>query len=257
MAKDQSMRPIAAFSPTGPGVGRIMVYAAAIMLLGGSPAFTQRSPNAPTVPASRPTEEYRLGPGDQLAITFPYNAELNYEGTVGPDGRLTVPLIDPLPLAGRTVTEASSMVSEALRRGGIVADARPSVAVRTYGASVYVGGEVRTPGAVRLSGPMDVMRAVIMAGGVLETAHSKQVVVIRRLPDGTPSLHYVDLRAYVKRGGAGQTEMLRPEDVVFVPRSSVAEANLWIDQYINRMLPFSRSLNYNVGNSGAGTILSR
>lgn len=257
MEKDLSRDMLAAFRFTGPGLGRNTVNGVALAMLVATPAWAQRQPAGSPPPASREIAEYRLGPGDQLAITYPYNAELNYEGTVGPDGRLTVPLIGALPVAGRTVGEAAAMVSEGLRRGGIVADARPSVAVRTYGAAIYVGGEVRTPGAVRLSGPMDVMRAVIMAGGVLETAKSKRVVVIRRMPDGTPSLRYVDLRAYVKNGGAGQSEMLQPEDVVFVPRSSVAEVNLWIDQHINRMLPFSRSLNYNVGDSAAGTVLSR
>jgi protein involved in polysaccharide export with SLBB domain len=255
MAKDQSRRMKAAIRSTGPVLGRVMVTGAALVLTAGAPALAQSWPQDGGYAASAPADEYRLGPGDQLAITYPYTPELNYEGTIGPDGRLTVPLIDPLPVAGLTVTEVAQMLSQALRGARIVADARPSVAVRTYGAAVYVGGEVRTPGAVRLTGPMDVMRAVIMAGGALETAHSKRVVVIRRTPDGTPSLRYVDLRAYVKNGGVGQSEMLQPEDVVFVPRSSVAEANLWIEQHINRMLPFSRSLNYNVGNSGG--VISR
>jgi len=174
---------------------------------------------------------------------------------VGPDGRLTLPLIGSLPVAGLTADAAGSRISAALRRERIVEDARPSVAIRTYGASVFVGGEVRTPGAVRLTGPMDAMRAVILAGGVTDSARSKKVVVIRQMPDGSPSLRYVDLRAYVKSGGVGQDEPLRSRDVIFVPRSSVAEANLWIEQHINRMLPFSRSLNFNVGDVAARTVV--
>ena len=69
------------------------------------------------------------------------------------------------------------------RRHSAPQDARPSFAIRTYGSSVFVGGEVRTPGAVRLSGPMDAMRAIIMAGGVLETARWRKVVIIRQMPD--------------------------------------------------------------------------
>lgn len=231
-----------------------MVYAAALALSLVQPAVAQTSRAAPPAD-SADQQEYRLGAGDAVAIVYPYNSELNFEGTVGPDGRLTLPLIGSVPVAGLTADDAGARIGEALRRERIVADARPSLTIRTYGASVFVGGEVRTPGAVRLAGPMDAMRAIIMAGGVLDTAKSKKVVVIRQMPDGTASLRYVDLRAYVKAGGAGQDEPLRSQDVVFVPRSSVAEANLWIEQHINRMLPFSRSLNFNVGDVAARTVV--
>jgi hypothetical protein len=35
-------------------------------------------------------------------------------------------------------------------------------------------------------------------------------------------------------------------DVVYVPKSSVAEVNLWIDQYINRNIPFTRNFSYTI-----------
>lgn len=245
--------------PNGFNLGRLMVTILLAGLCVAVPATAQRgvAPTAVGDSATRSTDEYRLAPGDQVAIVYPYNAELNYEGPVGPDGRLTLPLAGAVPVAGLTSTEAEARVGAALRQRRIVQDARPSLSVRTYGGSVFVGGEVRNPGAVRLAGPMDAMRAIILAGGVLDTARSTKVVVIRQMPDGQASLRYVDLRAYVKAGGAGQDESLRSQDVVFVPRSSVAEANLWIDQYINRMLPFGRSLNFNVGNGSTNSVISR
>lgn len=201
--------------------------------------------------------EYRISPGDELSVTFPYNAELNHDGPVGPDGRFTMPQVGNIVLASATVDEATAAISAALRRSGIVEDARPSLTIRQYGASVFVGGEVRNPGTVRLASGMDPLQAVIAAGGLLDTAKSKRIVIIRRGPDGTPMLRYVNLRDYVRHGVATGIEPLTSQEVVFVPKSSIAEANVWVDQYINRLLPFSRSVNYSIGNNTVNTVSSR
>jgi len=198
--------------------------------------------------AGGPTAPYRVESGDQLAVSFPYNAELNIAGPVGPDGRFTVPIIGNLLFEGLTLDQAAAVVSAALRREGIVENARPTVSVQQYGAVVYVGGEVRQPGPVKLPGRMGPLQAIISAGGLLDTAKSKQVVVLHRDPDGAIVKTDVDLRAFAHKGlPTGVT--LRSHDIVFVPRSSIAEADLWIDQHINRLLPFSRSLNYSLGNT--------
>jgi protein involved in polysaccharide export with SLBB domain len=82
---------------------------------------------------------YRISPGDELSVTYPYNPELNLTGPVGPDGRFVVPMVGNLPVAGQTLDDVAADISARLRSGGIVADARPVVSIRTYGAVVYVG----------------------------------------------------------------------------------------------------------------------
>ena len=207
-------------------------------------------------PATITLPEYRIGAGDDLSVTFPYNAELNHDGPVGPDGRFTMPLLGNLPVAGKTIDETTAMLTLALRRQGIVENAFPSVTIRTYGATVFVGGEVRLPGAVKMVSSMDPLQAVIVAGGLLDSAKSKQVVVIHRNDDGTIVQRYADLRAYAHHGvPAGPA--LQPQDIVFVPRSSIAEADLWVDQHINKLLPFSRSLNYSLGGAAINTVAGR
>ncbi|WP_426260502.1 polysaccharide biosynthesis/export family protein [Sphingomonas sp. DC1100-1] len=211
---------------------------------------TMASTPAPApAPAPAPVIDrtaYRIAPGDELAISFPYNAELDHAGPVGPDGRIAIPLVGNVPVGGRTIDEVAALISADLRRQGVVEDARPTVAVRQYGGVVYVGGEVRQPGPVKLTATMDPMQAVIGAGGLLDTARTRKVVVIHRNADGTIAQRQVDLKAYTKNGIATGID-LQSQDIVFVPRSSIAEANLWIDQHINKLLPFSRSLNYNLG----------
>lgn len=238
----------------GSGLLAALLFAGAGVSPGSAPAGAQ---DIAAAAAIAPSPEYRISPGDELSVSFPYNAELNHDGPVGPDGRFTMPQVGNILLANATIAQATATIAAALRRAGIVEDARPSLTIRQYGASVFVGGEVRSPGAIKLTGGMDALQAVIVAGGLLDTARSKKVVVIRRDANGVPVQRYIDLRHYVRHGGPGGAEPLLSQDIVFVPKSSIAEANVWVDQYINRLLPFSRSLNYSIGNGNVNTVTGR
>lgn len=212
------------------------------------------APGAFAQPPAAMDQAYHIGAGDELSVSYPYNPELNLIGPVGPDGRFMVPLAGNLPVGGLTLDQVAAQISRALRDGGIVADARPVVSIRTYGAVVYVGGEVRLPGAVKLTQSIDPLQAVISAGGMLETARTHKIVILHRLPDGRIDRQVADLRAYAHRGEATGI-VLQPQDIVFVPRSSIAEADLWISQHVDKLLPFSRNLNYSLGNAG-GTVVT-
>jgi protein involved in polysaccharide export with SLBB domain len=189
---------------------------------------------------------YMLLPADQIAVSLPLNPEINASGTIGPDGRFSIPLVGRLPLAGRTVDEAQTLIADALRSGGIVANARPDIAVTTYSAAIYVAGEVRAPGAIALSRPLDAFQAIVRAGGLLNTAQSGKIAVIRRTPSGAASVRIVNLHDYPKNDAAPPL-VLAPGDVLFVPKSKIAEIDQWIDQHINKVVPDSLRFNVNIG----------
>jgi protein involved in polysaccharide export with SLBB domain len=204
----------------------------------------------PSMAAAAP--EYRIAPGDDLSVVMPYNPELNYEGPVGPDGRFTMPVVGTVSVGGLSVPEAGTAIDAALFEHNVVRAAHSSVSIRHYAQVVYVGGEVKLPGAVPLRNKMDPLQAIAVAGGMLDTARSEQVVLIRPGADGKPILRTVDLDALVHTGDPAQAVALQPQDTIFVPKSSIAEVDQWIDQYINRTLPFNRSVNYTI-NQNAGT----
>ena len=238
----------------------LVVFAAAVVAVaqtsGTSAQTAVPAPGQSVATPAAPTEEYRIGPGDELSVTFPNNAELNHDGPVGPDGRFALPLLGNLPLAGDSLNRAAFVISEALRSAGIVEDARTNVTVRRYGNNVYVGGQVKIPGVVLLASGMDAMQAIIAAGGMTDSAKTGQVAVIRRDAEGHPHVTYVNVKAY-SHGKAGATiAVLEPRDIVFVPRSRIAEVDLWIDNYINKTIPFSRGINYSYGNYPVTTVAS-
>lgn len=194
---------------------------------------------------------YRLVPGDQISLTLPLNPELNAAGPIGPDGQFSVPLVGRVALGGRSLDEAEALVARMLSDKHIVADARPNIAVSQFGGTVYVGGEVRTPSSVRLTQGLNPMQAIISAGGLLDSAKSRQIAIIRPVETGPAVITKVDLRDYIRSGNRSAAIVLMPGDIVFVPKSGIAEVDLWIEQHVNKVVPRAFNFNANLGNGAA------
>ncbi|MCC6913582.1 MAG: polysaccharide biosynthesis/export family protein [Rhodospirillaceae bacterium] len=191
---------------------------------------------------------YIVGPGDELSVVFPFNSELNYEGPIGPDSNFTLPVAGTISTAGKTSTQVEEAISQALTERKIARNPSVSISIRRYAQVVYVGGEVKQPGPIALQNKMDPLQAVIAAGGALDTARTSSAVIIRRGPNGKPLLKVVDLNKLIHTGDEAQAIALRPLDSIFIPKTSIAEANLWVDQYINKILPFQRGFSYTINN---------
>jgi protein involved in polysaccharide export with SLBB domain len=222
--------------------------AIAAILLGGC---SQRVDVVPThvdgfAPWSAEPEAHRLGAGDELDLRFTLNPELNERVTIAPEGQLTVPLLGAVDAAGETLGAFTAMLRQ--RYASVLRVAEVDVLIHAYGSErVFVGGEVRSPGMLTISGPTDVLQSVMMAGGLLPTARMDEVVVIRRRPDRMPMLRTVNLKALISTGAPSEDLKLQPYDLVYVPRSGIADFNLFIDQYLNQAIPFSKDINANIG----------
>ena len=151
------------------------------------------------------------------SVTAP---ELNRTAVVGHDGRISLPLIEPIMAADRSTAEVQAAVSRAYE--DILVDPRMSVAVKTaQPLKVFVGGEVEKGGVYDMPGDINALQAVIQAGGFKTTARRDKVVIIRRGPDGRAMMRTVDLRAGIFEPGTVDPVPLRRFDIVYVPRSSV------------------------------------
>jgi protein involved in polysaccharide export with SLBB domain len=117
-----------------------------------------------------------------------------------------------------------------------------AVLVRQLGARVYVGGEVKNPGVVKMTANLTLTQAIQEAGGLLNGAHLSQVVLIRRGADGRPVGHAIDIRPIIGGTDPGQDVPLQPFDIAFVPRSKVADVGLFVQQYIRDLLPIQPGL---------------
>ncbi|MGV3577930.1 polysaccharide biosynthesis/export family protein [Brevundimonas sp.] len=194
-------------------------------------------------PWSDAAPAYRLGVGDRLKVDYLLTPELTQEVSVEPDGFVSLRVAGRLAAQNLTPSELEAAVRDASARRLRQPIVSLSV-TEAHSARIIVGGAVQRPGVYPLSARASTLEAVMLAGGFSPESRMDQVVVIRQRPGADAMLRTVDLRRFVERGEAETGIALASEDIVFVPRSRIAEVDLWIDQYVNRLLPFSRSVSY-------------
>lgn len=190
---------------------------------------------------------YRLYPGDQIDVTLPSAPELNRSLTVGPDGRVSLPLVPQVMAADLSTAEMEQVLTRAY--AAQLNDPRAEVSLKAaVPLRIFVGGEVGKPGVYDMPGDIDALQAVIMAGGFLTSAEPHSALVIRRgPPGGPPMVRRVNLGRAVR--GAPRTDAvpLRRFDVVYVPRSFISNVGLWVQQYLRDVVPvqFTQSVGGN------------
>ena len=179
---------------------------------------------------------YAFYPGDKIEILVPAAPELNRQTQVGPDGRITLPLLGQIMAAYKTAPQLQDEITARYADGILIS---PSVQVspgETVQMKVIVGGEVKTPGWIEMTGDMDALQAVFAAGGFLSSAKRQNVTIIRRGRDGGAMRKVVDLKSPLS-GQASQMVALRRFDIVYVPKSGIATADDWVNSWVNALIP--------------------
>ena len=232
----------------------VKIAACAWLLLAvGAPLEAQQvSPAVTSTPITADADArltYTLRPGDELRIVVPYHQHLTQELPIRPDGRVAFPLAGELAAVGLTPEQFGRELTARLEK--TLRNAEVTVIVRKFAdLRIYVGGEVNSVGVYPLNGSVSVLQAVLQAGGAKRSGSMKHVFVVRNV-DGLPNIFRVDLRTGTLKARGGDGEMaLQPLDVVFVPKTGIAQVNDFMDQYITRLVPATMvlGLNYNFGN---------
>jgi protein involved in polysaccharide export with SLBB domain len=218
-----------------------MVAALLLLVAARSDAMSQSVASPGAAPG---LDEYRIQVGDQLDIKFFYNPTLNEQVTVRPDGRVSLQLIQEVVAAGLT---PAALTSELIARYALnLKQPDVTVIVRSFGSQrVFVDGEVGRPGLVPLVGLTTTLQAIAQAGGLKESARASQILIIRRGAEvNRPMAIQVDLRKARDGSDLNRDIALEPFDIVFVPRSRVANVNVWMDQYVRKNIPIPFGLQY-------------
>lgn len=231
-----------------PGLWRRGAITLIPALLSIAPGCSPVVVNPAPLPATQGhPSEYRIQPGDQMDVKFFYNPELNESVTVRPDGRVSLQLAHEIPAAGLTPIELTQALKQSYARelnGPVI-----TVLMRSFaGQHIYVDGEVNKPTLVPLSATMTVLQSIAVAGGLTDSARTSEVVVVRRGPEGQPQVFAVDLTRVLDGTDTGQDVALIPFDVVYVPKSAIANVNVWVDQYLRKNVPVSFGLSYQINN---------
>ena len=190
-----------------------------------------------TASSSGEPAPYFIQPGDQLDIKFFYNPELNETLTVRPDGKISLQLVDEVQAAGlkplQLDDELTKKYAQELKKPAI------TVIVKSFGGQrIFVGGEVNNQGLITIAGNMTPLQAVLNAGGFKETANPESAIIIRKGPGNKPVPIAMNL-GDARQGKTGSADfLLQPDDIVYVPKSAIAKANKFVNQYIENLLLF-------------------
>ena len=196
--------------------------------------------------------EYTLVAGDQLDIVVSSAPELSRTLTVGPDGRVVMPMTRPIMAAGRTFQHVQHKLMAEL--GKQLRDPTIAVTPRAYAPEqIYVGGQVGQPGTYTLPRRIGALEGILMAGGMRPTARSREVAILRRAPNGGMMMRSVNIRGgLLNIREYNDNIQLRRGDIIFVPQSTIGEIGTFMENF-RRTFPVDFNLSYQFGSNDGGT----
>lgn len=199
---------------------------------------------APTLTPAPLLEPYRLQVGDVIDIKLMLNPELNDQITIRPDGMISTTVAQDVMAYGRTPGELRDELTKSYKRD--LQNPHLTVLIRSFAPNrVYVTGEVNNPGEFITVGPnLTLMQAVARAGGVKNSASTDGIVILRRGAGETPKAYSANYTAAASGNSPVSDVRLAAYDVVYVPRSGIADAHLHYQQYIQQFMPASFGLSY-------------
>ena len=172
------------------------------------------SPKA-EVAAPESVAEYRIGAGDVLSISVWKNPDLTRVVQVLPDGQISFPLIGQIQVNEMTVAQLIKTLQEKL--APFSPDPQLSVEVQqVHSMVVYVNGRVNHAGQFVLSGNLDVLQAIAMAGGLTPFAKRSEIKIFRNEKEGTKVFKF-NYDAVTEDNALAQNIQLKRGDTIVVP----------------------------------------
>jgi protein involved in polysaccharide export with SLBB domain len=183
------------------------------------------------------TPEYRIVPGDILGLNFGPREDLRTDMVrqteVRLDGRITVFPIGDVVAAGRTPVELQADLIRLL--AGEYKQPRVTVELMKSAANrVHVLGRVKKPGSQVVQSLPTLLQVIADAGGFEDDAARNSVIIMHRVGLGSVSVSRI--RAGRLLRGGGDVPLSR-FDIVYVPRSTIGNVDVFVDQFFNRTLP--------------------
>jgi polysaccharide export outer membrane protein len=199
---------------------KLAIAGACALTLSGCALWNRpAAPSAAAMAAAEPAD-YLIGPGDSVNIIVWRNPEVSMSIPVRPDGKITTPLVEDLPAAGKTSTELARDIEKALAK--FIQQPVVTVVVTSfvgnYAEQIRVIGQAAKPQALAYRRDMSLMDVLIAVGGVTEFASGNRASVIRNIGGKQQKLN-VRLDDLIKDGDISANMPMRPGDILVIPES--------------------------------------
>lgn len=162
-------------------------------------------------------EEYLIGAGDVLEIVVWKEPEASVGSVaVRADGKVGLPFVKEVELAGLTPARAEAMIAARLKP--FINDPDVTVIVReVHSKRIYVVGAVKREGIIDLKYPMTILQALSEAGGLSDYAKRKKIYILRT-ENGKQTRIYFNYDAVIRGGQVDQNIRVMPDDTIVVPQ---------------------------------------
>jgi len=188
-----------------------------------SGASVSRSPSAGSAPAFNAASApagYVLNANDAVTVEVFGEEDLRASGRLNPEGNLSVPLLGSIHLAGLTLTQAASKLTELYGRDYLV-NPKVNVSLLSYVKRRFsILGQVNRPGSIEMpegsQSGIDLLEAIALAGGYTRIASPERITVRRHNASGD-QIFKVNAKRFTKGNGGGF--LVEPGDTITVGES--------------------------------------
>ena len=201
----------------------VVVTVGFMMFLGGCATRYPLLPSSLGVAPSTNSPDkytYLIGPGDSLDIFVWRNPEVSMKVIVRPDGMITTPLVEDLPVSGKTPSHVAREIEKALAK--YIKDPMVTVLmtgfVGPYSEQIRVVGEAAKPQALPYRQHMTLLDVMIAVGGLTTYAAGNDATIVRMV-DGKQRQFNVHIDDLIKDGDISANVDMLPGDTIIIPES--------------------------------------
>lgn len=156
--------------------------------------------------------DYVIGPADTVIVELYGKMTGRYSLVVSREGRLQLPNIGPMQVAGLSFENARTQIEERIAQQML--GVRASVTMgELRSIRVFITGDVKRPGSYTVSGLSTMTNALFASGGISSVGSLRNI----QLKRNGATVGQLDLYDLLLRGDTSGDHRLLPGDVLFVP----------------------------------------
>ena len=156
------------------------------------------------------------------------------EVAIRSDGKISLPFIREMQAEGLTPSTLAQEIQS--KYSQFLPELEVNIYVKSEGSKkVLVLGEVKNSGIYQLSRPLTPLEAIILAGGPNDNAVLDEVVIIRKTRNNHSEIFLFNAKETLSK--PLQRHFLKPYDIVFVPKTTIAEIGVVLKQVYNLLPP--------------------
>jgi len=185
---------------------------------------------------SESSRDYLINRNDEISLQFMKSPEYDQTVSVRPDGKISLPFIGEVRVAGKTISQTSDELAELFKE--FLVEPEIAVMLKSVGDHYcYVMGQVGKPGQYAITPGMTVLRAVAAAGGSERGAKMNSIILVRNDYQSGAQVMRLNMDLGELQKNRSQDLVLAADDFIYVPKTFIANVDSFIERIYDWVLP--------------------